>query len=118
MTISQIRNTWLRRSLVVGYGTIYLTVMCLLAVIIAILEGGLLRLRGGARLPGRPVRAAAHRVAGTSQMSNLWINWRLWYWHMQIGPDRPHIRFSFNHWRWERGRRSPWIELNGRLHGC
>jgi hypothetical protein len=45
-------------------------------------------------------------------MSNLWINWRLWYWHLQIGPDRPRIAIKFNPFRWERGARSPWIEFH------
>jgi hypothetical protein len=45
-------------------------------------------------------------------MSNLWINLRLWYWHLQIGPDRPWVAFKFNPFRWERGERSPWIELH------
>ena len=29
-------------------------------------------------------------------MSNLWINWRFGYWHLQIGPDRPFVRWSRN----------------------
>lgn len=32
-------------------------------------------------------------------MSNLWINWRFGAWHLQIGPDRPRLRFVRNsHW--------------------
>lgn len=45
-------------------------------------------------------------------MSNLWVNLRLWYWHLQIGPDRPWVTFSINPYRWERGQRTPWIELH------
>lgn len=45
-------------------------------------------------------------------MSNLWINLRLWYWHLQIGPDRPFVSFGLNEYRWERGMRSPWIEFH------
>jgi hypothetical protein len=46
-------------------------------------------------------------------MSNLWVNLRVWYWHFQIGPDHPCISlFKFNPYRWERGDRSPWIELH------
>lgn len=45
-------------------------------------------------------------------MSNLWINWRFWYWHLQIGPDRPYVAFKFNSFRWERGECSPWIEFH------
>ena len=29
-------------------------------------------------------------------MSNLWINWRFGIRHLQIGPDRPFIRFCAN----------------------
>jgi hypothetical protein len=35
-------------------------------------------------------------------VSNLWINWRLGYWHLQIGPDRPWVAVRFNRWRWDR----------------
>jgi hypothetical protein len=45
-------------------------------------------------------------------MSNLWINLRLWYWHLQIGPDVPWVRLSFNSYRWAESNRSPWIELH------
>lgn len=55
-------------------------------------------------------------------MSNLWLNVRLLYWHLQIGPDRPWVRLSFNEyhignlWRpFNRSRetaiRSPWFEV-------
>lgn len=43
-------------------------------------------------------------------MSNLWLNWRFWYWHFQISRDRPWIIFGVNPYRWERGLRSPWFE--------
>ncbi len=51
-------------------------------------------------------------------MSNLWLNWRAFYWHLQIGPDRPWVRVSFNphHILWrpfvrrpETAIRSPWF---------
>jgi len=45
-------------------------------------------------------------------MSNLWINLRLWYWHLQISRDRPWVAFKFNRFRWASGRCSPWIEMN------
>ena len=44
-------------------------------------------------------------------MSNLWLNLRIFYWHIQIGPDRPWASVVFNRYRWERGERSPFIEL-------
>lgn len=43
-------------------------------------------------------------------MSNLWLNLRVFYWHLQIGPDRPWVRVSFN--RHHVGRRSPWVEFH------
>lgn len=43
-------------------------------------------------------------------MSNLWINWRFWYWHLQIGPDRPWLSINFNSYRWINGYRTPWFE--------
>ena len=45
-------------------------------------------------------------------MSNLWINWRFWYWHFQVGPDRPFVSFSFNPYRWARRDCRPWIEFH------
>jgi hypothetical protein len=45
-------------------------------------------------------------------MSNLWLNLRIWYWHIQVGPDRPYLAVRFNSFRWEIGQRYPWIELN------
>jgi hypothetical protein len=45
-------------------------------------------------------------------MSNLWINWRFWYWHFQVHRDRPWVTFGRNEWRWERGECSPWIEFH------
>ena len=45
-------------------------------------------------------------------MSNLWINLRVLYWHLQIGPDRPWVEIKFNSYRWSDGDRSPWIELH------
>lgn len=45
-------------------------------------------------------------------MSNLWINLRLWYWHLQVSRDAPWVWISFNKYRWINGYRSPWIELN------
>lgn len=29
-------------------------------------------------------------------MSNLWINWRFGCRHLQIGPDFPFVRITFN----------------------
>jgi hypothetical protein len=43
-------------------------------------------------------------------MNNLWINLRLWYWHLQVSRDRPWLWVSFNRYRWARGLRSPWLE--------
>lgn len=45
-------------------------------------------------------------------MSNLWINWRFLYWHLQIGPDRPRVAVKFNAYRWHEGSCRPWIEFN------
>jgi len=45
-------------------------------------------------------------------MNNLLINLRLWYWHLQISRDRPHVTFRLNHWRWAQGACRPWIELH------
>jgi hypothetical protein len=44
-------------------------------------------------------------------MSNLWVNLRIFYWHLQIGPDQPWVRLSFNAFRWRRRDCSPWIQL-------
>lgn len=27
-------------------------------------------------------------------MSNLWINWRIGLYYLQIGPDKPYVSFS------------------------
>jgi hypothetical protein len=43
-------------------------------------------------------------------MSNLWVNWRFWYWHLQIGPDWPWVTFSRDTLRWHCGWCSPWFE--------
>jgi len=45
-------------------------------------------------------------------MSNTIFNLRVLYWHFQILRDRPYVRFGFNAFRWERGERSPWIQLH------
>jgi aromatic ring-cleaving dioxygenase len=43
-------------------------------------------------------------------MSNNWINVRLFYWHLQVGPDyRLCFRLSFN--KYHVGRGSPWFEI-------
>jgi len=45
-------------------------------------------------------------------VSNLILNLRVWYWHLQIDRDRWWApRITFNDYRWELGERSPWIEL-------
>jgi hypothetical protein len=44
-------------------------------------------------------------------MSNLWLNLRVAYWHLQVGPDRPWVSVNFNRFRWERGDRTPLFEI-------
>lgn len=43
-------------------------------------------------------------------MISLWVNLRLWYWHLQVGPDRPYVAWKFNAHRWARHDCAPWIE--------
>lgn len=45
-------------------------------------------------------------------MSNLWLNLRVVYWHLQIGRDRPHITIKRNEWRWKNKLRWPLIDLH------
>jgi hypothetical protein len=45
-------------------------------------------------------------------MSNLWINWRFWYWHLQIGPDAPCVSISFNRYWWQRGISWHWFDFH------
>lgn len=45
-------------------------------------------------------------------MSNLWLNIRLAYWHLQIGPDRPWVAIKFNQYRWREGNRHPLFEVH------
>lgn len=46
-------------------------------------------------------------------MSSLWFNVRFGEWHLQIGPDRPFVRFAHNeaHGRQERDSDWRWFEL-------
>jgi len=46
-------------------------------------------------------------------MSNLWLNLRLWWFHLQIKPDRWWISLSFNKYHWGRLGWNPkrWITL-------
>lgn len=45
-------------------------------------------------------------------MSNLWCNLRVAYWHLQIGPDRPRVRISFNRYRWDNANKWPLVQLH------
>lgn len=45
-------------------------------------------------------------------MSNLWINWRFAYWHLQIGSDRPWMAITFNRYRWDLGMKYPLVEFH------
>jgi len=40
-------------------------------------------------------------------MSNLWINWNLVWWRLQVGPDRPFVRIVRTAPR--RAPDSPWV---------
>ena len=42
-------------------------------------------------------------------MSNLWINWRFGAWHLQLGPDRPRLRFVRNDY-WLEHKPEKWFE--------
>jgi hypothetical protein len=42
-------------------------------------------------------------------MSNLWINIRFGCWHLQIGPDHPRFRWSYN--GFHKGRKSPPVAI-------
>lgn len=43
-------------------------------------------------------------------MSNLWINWRFGSYHLQIGPDKPWIKFEQNFY-WVVNKPSKWFEI-------
>lgn len=57
-------------------------------------------------------RTACARPGSEGGMSNLWLNWRFVYWHLQIGSDRPRVRIRFNRWRWDHKDRSPLFEFH------
>lgn len=41
-------------------------------------------------------------------MSNLWLNWRFGEYHLQIGPDRPWVRWSHNFYHAEARKKPGW----------
>jgi hypothetical protein len=44
-------------------------------------------------------------------MSNLILNFRFWYWHLQIERDTHRVWVSFNPFQWERGIGMRWFEV-------
>jgi hypothetical protein len=45
-------------------------------------------------------------------MSSLWLNIRFGTYHLQIGPDRPWVRFSYNSYWPDKGLKpSPWFKV-------
>jgi hypothetical protein len=45
-------------------------------------------------------------------MSSLWVNIRIFYWHLQIGPDRPWIAMRWNQHMWKEGIGLHWFAFH------
>jgi hypothetical protein len=66
---------------------------------------------GSESLPmARPLQDAEPTgVSRREEMSNLFLNWRVGRYHLQIGRDRPWVRVSRNSY-WDGRKPSPWFE--------